>query len=104
MTGTTVSGTPGAAMMLTVAHTTLVGRRHCGSNPRYPPPNWRIGKMPSRKADQNGCNMDMRDEDQAITNAHVTSVICITWRGRIKGQSRDTTEMYPGKVMHIIGG
>ena len=22
----------------------------------------------------------------------------------VEGQSRNTTEMYPGKVMHIIGG
>ena len=71
------TGTPGAAMMLTVARTTLIGRRCCGSNPRYPPPNWRVGKMPARKADQNGCNMDMRDEDQAIT-MHMLQVLYVS--------------------------
>ena len=41
--------------------------------------------------------------------------VCTTLRGRIKGkkagihlkyypENRDTFEMYPGKVMHMIGG
>ena len=30
--------------------------------------------------------------------------ICTTLHGWIKGKSRDTFEMYPGKVMHMIGG
>ena len=28
--------------------------------------------------------------------------LCTTLHGRIKGKSRDTTEMYPGKVMHRL--
>ena len=39
-----------------------------------------------------------------IPHGHVTTIKCTTLRGRIKGKSRDTFEMYPGKVMLMIGG
>ena len=42
----------------------------------------------------------------------INNSVCTTLRGQIKGKSRDkyypekrdTFEMYPGKVMHMIGG
>ena len=47
-----------------------------------------------------------------ITRAHVTTITCTILREQIKGPiqlkcipgKRDTTEMYPEKVMHMIGG